>query len=536
MRKTLLAVGIGVVIALPFATLAAEDPAAPISTSNFLLQEDAKLRTGTVVPVPTLRPNIESEAQSQGAAGGGGGGGQDSQLAQQIIGQAMDAVIKSLLGGAMGAGAGEIVPICPGQKKGTPCSPVSIGGQIVTSVCDGAGKCIGTGFTPFGGGASQAPSGLGAIGQIVQGIAQNLLQKLMQGDGGGGGGGGGVQSASYTSSGYGINSASTIYDSFQSSTAGFGTGNSVADILARMNADSQGTSNTTLSETITVGGSQSTKINTDVQTTKINTDARTAISDIASGKTSGGGENKTSFGAIGTENSEGETQEGLIGRLCSSRPWDRSFISSIVPSSFFDGLCARIGYTDEFDEVGSSELSFNDTEAGAFDTIPAEEGEPEPTSDLARYGRGISCSPEVVRVGNPVSLRFSCGNGQLAGTAGFRIANASVVSAQVTPQETTVYGVLCSDNFQSVCTVRVIDPQVAIWAEPSSVRLGSRTTIYWNTRDIDTCTVIGPDFSQAGAYGGAGTVVIGKTETFTAVCQAPDGSEITEEVNVSIAL
>lgn len=36
--------------------------------------------------------------------------------------------------------------------------------------------------------------------------------------------------------------------------------------------------------------------------------------------------------------------QGVIGQLCSSRPWTANFISFIVPASFFDSLCTLRGY------------------------------------------------------------------------------------------------------------------------------------------------------------------------------------------------
>lgn len=40
---------------------------------------------------------------------------------------------------------------------------------------------------------------------------------------------------------------------------------------------------------------------------------------------------------------DGEPQ-GVIARMCASRPWTANFLSSIIPSSFFDSLCTLRGY------------------------------------------------------------------------------------------------------------------------------------------------------------------------------------------------
>lgn len=36
--------------------------------------------------------------------------------------------------------------------------------------------------------------------------------------------------------------------------------------------------------------------------------------------------------------------DGVIGRLCSSRPWAGGFLAAVIPASFFDGLCEWRGY------------------------------------------------------------------------------------------------------------------------------------------------------------------------------------------------
>ncbi len=39
-----------------------------------------------------------------------------------------------------------------------------------------------------------------------------------------------------------------------------------------------------------------------------------------------------------------QASQSLVGRMCASRPWSTGFLASVIPPSFFDGLCRRAGY------------------------------------------------------------------------------------------------------------------------------------------------------------------------------------------------
>jgi hypothetical protein len=80
--------------------------------------------------------------------------------------------------------------------------------------------------------------------------------------------------------------------------------------------------------------------------------------------------------------------------------------------------------------------------------------------------------------------------------------------------------------------------EVDIWASPASVPLGSRTTIFWSSRNAASCTETSPDgsFSHSSLSGGGATVPLSGPTTFTMSCVAPDGTHATDYVTVNLSL
>lgn len=81
-----------------------------------------------------------------------------------------------------------------------------------------------------------------------------------------------------------------------------------------------------------------------------------------------------------------------------------------------------------------------------------------------------------------------------------------------------------------------VPPEVDIWAEPASVRLGTRTYIFWNARGVASCKGSGPSFSQNTLSGGASTVPITGPTTFTIECLATASTTVKDSVTVQIAI
>jgi hypothetical protein len=78
--------------------------------------------------------------------------------------------------------------------------------------------------------------------------------------------------------------------------------------------------------------------------------------------------------------------------------------------------------------------------------------------------------------------------------------------------------------------------EIDIWAEPSSVRLGTRTYIFWRSEGVLDCTVRGPNFTQNALAGGASTVPLSGATTYTLDCALPDGTTVSDSVTVQLAL
>jgi len=231
-------------------------------------------------------------------------------------------------------------------------------------------------------------------------------------------------------------------------------------------------------------------------------------------------------------------QISVVERLCTSRPWANSFVSRIIPSSFFDGLCVRRGFdvtvvVNDGGTGGGVQAPANITEVENQVKARIEE---RVKPNVQAGEAGMLCEPESARPGADVALSFSCGAAELTGTSGFTVADVSATSATVNPIDTAQYAIACSDSKTYSCIVQVFDPRVAIWADPEHVSLGTRTTIFWTTEDVDNCVVKGPSFSETGPFGGASTVPINGLSEYTITCIAPDGVEITETTTVDLSI
>lgn len=93
---------------------------------------------------------------------------------------------------------------------------------------------------------------------------------------------------------------------------------------------------------------------------------------------------------------------------------------------------------------------------------------------------------------------------------------------------------------KATSTVPYVAPSIDIWAVPSSVSIGSRTSIYWYSKGVESCTVSSPDgsFRQnalANLYG-ASTVPLTGATIFSLSCLAPDGSPVTDFVKVGVGI
>lgn len=83
-----------------------------------------------------------------------------------------------------------------------------------------------------------------------------------------------------------------------------------------------------------------------------------------------------------------------------------------------------------------------------------------------------------------------------------------------------------------------VPPQVEIWAVPEKVPLGTRTSIFWNTKGVESCSIMSPEgsFNENSLSGGAATVPLTGATTFSISCLTPSGESITDYVTVGISI
>jgi hypothetical protein len=110
-----------------------------------------------------------------------------------------------------------------------------------------------------------------------------------------------------------------------------------------------------------------------------------------------------------------------------------------------------------------------------------------------------------------------------------------VQQSTVTITQTPAKPVQATSTTQVTSTVQ---PKVDIWASPATVSLGARTSIFWTSQGVTNCTETSPDgnFSQTSLQGGASTAPITGATVYTISCLAPDGSHITDNVTVNLAI
>ena len=166
----------------------------------------------------------------------------------------------------------------------------------------------------------------------------------------------------------------------------------------------------------------------------------------------------------------------LAAWLCQTRPWASGFFSRIISASYFDNLCIKRGY-----QVGS-----------------------------------LPTTPTASKTTQSVSSKTT--------------QNPPIKVSTTTRATTTV--------IVSTSTVPVIPPKVQIWAVPPTVPIGSRTSVFWNTRGVKGCIVTSPDgsFYQTSLSGGASTVPLTTATTYTISCLAPDGTPVTDYFTVRMAI
>lgn len=407
----------------------------------------------------------------------GGGNGQNAACNPVDVRCPCNVVWKCDSKGCGCKASGSNMHMCPvGSCQNNTSGFVTLGQCTARNFC--TGRTSGGGSGSLGGGQQGLAGGLQGLSSILQG-----LQGLM-GQGGGGSGAGGYPqgyagctqyyyTATTTSDPCAIYQPNLVSDSLgnviqpgisdQLLGALGGTGTNISDIL---DTNTNTNTNTNISSILNgtqapqntlAGASQGQLQNSLTGDVRLGGAGATVFANLKQGLTE-------VAGFFGGSTFGGSGSQSALARLCSARPWaGNSFVASVTPDSFFDGLCRRAGY---------------------------EPGQP------LQVGGGGAPTPNT----------------------SFTVGQQQIPAASTT---TTPY----------------IPPEADIRAEPASVRLGTRTYIFWNSRGVSSCAVTGPSFTQNTPAGAGATVPITGPTTFTIVCAVTNASTtVSDSVTVNLAI
>jgi hypothetical protein len=283
----------------------------------------------------------------------------------------------------IGAAANAMCVPPPARDYSFPCNTPN----PITNIPGGLGCPCGVGITTgqcvaplvckaVSSGGSPVDQGLQMLGQLLS----QALQKLMQGGGGGGGGspsGGGAGSNFGTGNTPGIGQTCTSYTQVSAPSSNpceyyVPTGNSnIATDLLKSLGDTNTQTNTTSIQTQGTNGNSgvgalvnptgsagapdsfSSFAHVTGMTPGPNPNQSTGPrGDIRLGpngatiyaSNSATGSNAIVPGFFGADTLGGVQSLGVAAWLCTIRPWNSSFLSNLIPDSFFDGLCKWHGF------------------------------------------------------------------------------------------------------------------------------------------------------------------------------------------------
>ncbi|MEN9413531.1 MAG: hypothetical protein RLZZ342_618 [Candidatus Parcubacteria bacterium] len=388
----------------------------------------------------------------------------------------------------------------PPGGQGCPCQDTT--NQYTTpGKCVAAVKCLATG----------APGQNGGMGDIKQALdAVKSILDMMKGGGGGGGGGGDQGSNPLTNPTlggcaqyYNVTTPSSdpcaVYVPPVSNQLTGTSSSAAGDLISSLLTGGLNTGATTNTNTSS-NTNTSTNTNTNTPATSVDTSGTTQTTQnttatpvsVPQGSTASltpgvSGDIQYSTNGVtvlvnnvdaknGTQvagfygTAAGGQPTSVVSGMCQGRPWASNFLSSIIPSAFFDSLCQLRGYA---------------------------------------IGAPAAPAPAVIKTAAPTATKPK-------------------VTTPVKPSTPAAPVATSSGPY--------VEPQADIWAVPSSVPLGARTTVFWNAKGVTSCTETSPDgsFSQSSLSGGAATVPLSGPTTYTISCTTPAGGHITNYVTVQL--
>lgn len=186
-------------------------------------------------------------------------------------------------------------------------------------------------------------------------------------------------------------------------------------------------------------------------------------------------------GFYGFQTADGVPVTTVFKNLCALRPWSTNFISFIVPSSYFDALCTARNFV-----VGVTAAPASGS-TGTTGTVPT-----------------TSTKPKIGAVDAATGVNY----------------NTQPVSGSIVPAAPKEY---------------LGKARVDIWATPPSVSKGERTSIFWDSAGVYTCSISSSDraFNGSSLSGHASTQTLSQNTTFSIACQTAT-STVSNQVVVTV--
>lgn len=430
---------------------------------------------------------------------------------------------------------------CQGSGNTANCEPGVCQEQTpkgpVKGICVAPGKCEGK-LTAEGKGV-----GLGQAGQFFQQAMQGIQQAMQGMKGGGGGGGGGQQQGGQQGgqqSGLGGLLGNTPWTTGTCTGTQYDVSYPSTDPCARYK---QPTSEALLGGQTGAGSSllnQLTGGNGSSQVDSTGGGGGDGL-DTANDQTSaseailrGGSNTQSSAQSVGTaSNSQTAAQTGTS--ATNTGVTTSGDVAGMVPGGPRGDITAdQAGLTIT---AGSRDVPGNSEVAGFFGASTGNAG-----LSKSIIGRWCATRPWATNfLGKIVPAAVFDG---LCTRAGYKVGEESAASGsgdidrppvtvlqqkRNSPRATTTPA-------QATSTGPVPPGRVQIWAVPSAVSLGSRTSIFWATENVTGCTETSSDgnFNQSSLSGGASTVPLAGPTTFIISCRDGAGVEIKGSVTVTI--
>ncbi len=435
-----------------------------------------------------------------------------------------------------------------------PCSD-STNGFTTSGKCVSTFKCQAEGTSDGKG----PDAGLSKLGEIL-----GKLMESLKGGGGGGGGGGesGDASSSFglnsqicttmqpvDASSSGTNSACTYGGSSGSSFNAFDTWSasqqSSGGLNVRVNAATFTASDTPSVEThATTGGTNSLADLAGIHNAAFTGNGLSNIGKVLfttpltnlnnSGSVSTGG--SAGNYSTGSSASTGGTNDGVGAALNFNTP--QSIVQSIIQKNVPAGPYGDVKILDNGTTIIVAARDGNAGVSGFYGANSARNAS-------GRFGtvtRLCSTRPwasNVLAYIIPASFFDSLctGRGYVIGTAKTQPDAAVISQFDKTGNQKTVNIQRTATQKPVAATSSAPTAVVDIWASPPTVPLGARTSIFWNTQGVTDCIETSADgsFTHASLKGGASTVPLTQSTTYTISCVASNGVHLNNHVTVLMA-